>query len=77
MTKTLEDVKADMSALYEEVKTGQTEIKLGDALANIAGKFLKAETLIVAHRALDQKVVHIPQPMSLEAFRASSEGSAS
>jgi hypothetical protein len=63
MTKTLDDVKADMSELYEQVKAGQTEIKLGDALANIAGKFLKAETLIVAHRALDQRLGPVATPI--------------
>ena len=45
MTKTLEDVKADMSALYESVKAGGTDLKTAGELTNITGKFLKADAL--------------------------------
>lgn len=47
-TKTLDDVKLDMSALYEELKAGSVEIKLAGELANITGKYLKAEQLKLA-----------------------------
>jgi hypothetical protein len=47
-TKTLSDVKADMSELYEQVKAGSTDLKLAAELANITGKFLKAEQLEMA-----------------------------
>lgn len=40
--KTLEDVKRDMSELYEQVKSGDTDLKLAGELANITGKYLKA-----------------------------------
>jgi hypothetical protein len=43
--KTLEDVKRDMSALYEEVRSGQTDLKTASELANITGKYLKATQL--------------------------------
>lgn len=43
--KTLEDVKLDMSDLYEQVKSGGTDLKLAGELANITGKYLKAVQL--------------------------------
>lgn len=46
--KTLTDIKNDMSELYENVKTGEIDLKLAAELANIAGKFLKAEQLDLA-----------------------------
>jgi hypothetical protein len=46
--KTLADIKEDMSELYNEVRDGKTELKLASELANITGKFLKAEQLILA-----------------------------
>lgn len=45
MTKTLKDVKADMSELYEQVKAGECDLKLAGELANITGKYLKASQL--------------------------------
>ena len=47
-TKTLDDVKADMSDLYEQVKSGTCDLKLAGELANITGKFLKAAQLELA-----------------------------
>jgi hypothetical protein len=41
----LDDVQVKMSALYEQVESGAVELKLADSLANIAGKYLKAEQL--------------------------------
>jgi hypothetical protein len=46
--KTLDDIQQDMSDLYESLKTGNLEIKVASELANIAGKFLKAEQLKLA-----------------------------
>lgn len=46
--KTLDDIKLDMSKLYDEVNAGTTEIKTAAELANIAGKYLKAEQLQLA-----------------------------
>lgn len=46
--KSLQDVKEDMSALYDEVRRGDVELKTASELANIAGKFLKAEQLQLA-----------------------------
>ena len=46
--KTLNDIKSDMSRLYEELQAGTCELKTASELANIAGKFLKAEQLDLA-----------------------------
>jgi hypothetical protein len=46
--KTLDDVKADMSELYAQVREGSIELKTASELANITGKFLKAEQLKLA-----------------------------
>lgn len=46
--KTLNDVKQDMSDLYDELRAGKLELKTASELANIAGKFLKAEQLDLA-----------------------------
>ena len=46
--KTLNDIKQDMSELYEQVKTGEVDLKTAGELANISGKFLKAEQLELA-----------------------------
>ena len=46
--KTLTDIKQDMSELYEQLKAGQVDIKTAGELANISGKFLKAEQLALA-----------------------------
>ena len=46
--KTLTDIKADMSDLYESVKAEKIDLKTASELANITGKFLKAEQLELA-----------------------------
>ena len=46
--KSLNDIKADMSRLYDELQAGACELKTAAELANIAGKFLKAEQLDLA-----------------------------
>ena len=46
--KTLTDIKQDMSDLYDAVKAGTVDLKTAGELANISGKFLKAEQLELA-----------------------------
>lgn len=46
--KSLSDVQSDMSQLYEELKSGSIELNVAGELANIAGKYLKAEQLKLA-----------------------------
>jgi hypothetical protein len=46
--KTLTDIKQDMSELYDALKVGAVDIKVAGELANISGKFLKAEQLELA-----------------------------
>lgn len=46
--KSMNDVKTAMGALYEEVRTKKTDLKTASELANIAGKYLKAEQLQLA-----------------------------
>jgi hypothetical protein len=46
--KSLDDIKLDMSELYDEVRDGRTELKTAAELANVAGKYLKAEQLQLA-----------------------------
>lgn len=46
--KSLNDIKLDMSVLYDQVKNGVVEVKVASELANIAGKYLKAEQLQLA-----------------------------
>jgi hypothetical protein len=48
--KTLEDIKMDMSVLYNGVRDGNTELKMAAELSNIAGKYLKAEQLDLARQ---------------------------
>jgi hypothetical protein len=48
VTKSLNDIKQDMSELYEELRSGRAELKVASELANIAGKYLKAEQLQLA-----------------------------
>jgi hypothetical protein len=43
--KTLNDIRGDMSSLYDSLLAGKVELKLAAELANIAGKSLKAEQL--------------------------------
>ena len=47
-TKTLSDVKKDMSELYELIRHGQIELKTAAEMSNVTGKFLKAEQLELA-----------------------------
>lgn len=61
--KTLDHVKEDMSDLYEQLKGGYVEIKLASELANITGKFLKAEQLKLAREMFEAN-----HPASLRAI---------
>lgn len=47
-TKSIADIKQDMSELYEQLKNREIDIKVAAELANITGKFLKAEQLELA-----------------------------
>ena len=46
--KNLNRIKSDMSELYEQLITGEIDIITASELANITGKFLKAEQLQLA-----------------------------
>lgn len=47
-TKSLADVKADMSELYEAVKAGSIDLRTAAEMTNITGKYLKAAHLEMA-----------------------------
>jgi len=51
--KDLTDIQQDMSTLYDEFKSGTVKREAADSLANIAGKFLKAEQLKLARDIFD------------------------
>jgi hypothetical protein len=51
--KSMEDVKDAMSVLYEEIRAGSTDLKTADSLANVAGKYLKAEQLKLAREVFE------------------------
>jgi len=54
--KTLDNIKQDMSTLYEALLAGTIDLKVASELANISGKFLKAEQLQLAREVfLDNK----------------------
>lgn len=46
--KTLIDIKQDMSDLYDALFLGEIDVKTASELANISGKYLKAEQLDLA-----------------------------
>lgn len=62
--KTLDDVQANMSTLYEELKGGKIELKLAAELSNITGKWLKAEQLKVMRELMltNLRAVALAQP---------------
>jgi hypothetical protein len=55
-TKTLDDIKSDMSNLYDELLAGNVEVKLAGELANITGKYLKATQLDLAERIFQENI---------------------
>lgn len=46
--KSMNDVMEDMSVLYDEIRSGETDLKVAAELANVTGKLLKAEQLKLA-----------------------------
>ena len=60
--KTLSDIKQDMSELYDAVKAGTVDLKTAGELANISGKFLKAEQLELATAVF----LNAPSPRMLD-----------
>lgn len=46
--KSMNDIKEDMSALYNDLRDGKIDLKLAAELANVTGKNLKAEQLLLA-----------------------------
>jgi len=68
--KSLHDIKQDMSDLYNALSTGAVDIKVAGELANIAGKFLKAEQLELAKAVfINDPVMYLAaqdQPPALE-----------
>ncbi len=46
--KSMNDVRQQMSELYDQLKAGEIDLKTASELANITGKFLKAEQLELA-----------------------------
>lgn len=40
--KTLEDLKVDLSSLYDQALAGKVDLRLTNELVNISGKYLKA-----------------------------------
>lgn len=61
--KTLSDIKQDMSLLYDQVRDDKTDLKKAAELANVAGKYLKAEQLELAREIFSSgRSHHIPLP---------------
>jgi len=56
--KTLDDIKNDMSTLYDELRAGKVERVDAAELANIAGKYLKAEQLQLARDIFEKELGH-------------------
>jgi len=48
-------VSADMRMLYSQFKSGDVKREDADTLANIAGKNLKALSIILAHKMLENE----------------------
>jgi hypothetical protein len=46
--KTLDEVKADLSRLYDELRDGRLQREDAAEMANIAGKFIRADALLLA-----------------------------
>jgi len=54
--KTLDDVKSEMSNLYDSFKSGSMKREDVAELANVAGKYLKAEQLQIARAMLEIQI---------------------
>lgn len=68
--KDMQDVKINMSDLYDEVRSGKTDLKTASELANVAGKYLKAEQLQLAREIF----LHGKAPKALELPDSSQRG---
>ena len=67
--KTLDDIKNDMSRLYDEVEKGDCDLKLAAELANITGKYLKAVQLDLAEQIFTHnKGTQAPRITTVRAF---------
>jgi len=53
MSKTLDDVQADMAELYDQLRGGGIDLKTASELANIGGKLIKIEMVKHGHAQLD------------------------
>lgn len=61
--KSLDDIKQDMSTLYDEFKAGSIDRNNASELANIAGKNLKAHQLELANKIfLNGGLPQLPAP---------------
>ncbi len=56
--KTLDQIQNDMSELYERLKAGEVQREDAAELANIAGKYLKAEQLKLAREIFVTNIGH-------------------
>ena len=54
--KTLADIKQDMSDLYDALILGEIDVKTASELANISGKYLKAEQLDLAREIFTRSI---------------------
>jgi hypothetical protein len=72
--KTLNDIKEDMSLLYDQVKNGVVEVKTASELANIAGKYLKAEQLSLAREMFLKDFGRKPDQLTLPGNGAGESG---
>ena len=61
--KSLDNIKEDMSVLYDDLRNNVIELKLASELANIAGKNLKAEQLQLAREIFLDQQTRPSQPM--------------
>lgn len=68
LIESLDHIKLAMGKLYGEVRAGTTELKTAAELANIAGKYLKAEQLQLAREIfqgqLGRKADSIPAQLT-------------
>jgi DNA repair protein RadC len=46
--QTMQDIRNTMAKLYRDLESGEIDLKTASELANITGKFLKAEQLELA-----------------------------
>ncbi len=64
--ESLDGIKTAMGKLYAEVRDGTTELKTAAELANIAGKYLKAEQLQLAREIFMGQLGKKPEAISAQ-----------